>query len=487
MILTWLILLPLLGGIPAWMAGERRNVARWIALVILVVDLILALLLLGPRPGLGSWIMLVDQPWIPSLGIGFRLGIDGLSLLLVLLTIGLAIVSVVISWTEITTRSGFFHCNLLWTTAGVLGVFLSLDLFLFFFFWELMLVPMYFLIVLWGHERRLYAAIKFFLFTQGSGLLLLIAILALAFVHFSATGIFTFDYGALLGTRMNPTTEFWLMLGFFIAFTVKLPAFPFHTWLPDAHTEAPTAGSVLLAGILLKTGAYGLLRFVVPLFPDAALSFTPVAMILGVIGIFYGAILAFGQNDLKRLVAYSSVSHMGFVLVGVFAWNALALQGVIVQMLAHGISTGALFILVGALQERLHTRDMRQMGGLWAAMPRLAAIALFFAIASLGLPGLGNFLGEFMILLGGFSDHHWIIAVATFGVVWAAAYALLLVQRTFQGQPGSAMAPDLTSRHLAVMTVLILAIIGLGAYPQPVIDMATPGITFLTHGLEVIR
>jgi NADH-quinone oxidoreductase subunit M len=482
MILTWLILLPLLGGVLAWMAGGNRDLPRWIALAVLVLDLGLALACFGHEAGPGGWLLRLDRSWIPSLGIGFRLGLDGLSLLLILLTLGLAIVSVVISWTEIGERIGFFHCNLLWTTAGVLGVFLALDLFLFFFFWELMLVPMYFLIVLWGHERRLYAAIKFFLFTQGSGLLLLVAILALAFVHRAATDILTFDYFALLGTRMGATAGFWLMLGFFIAFAVKLPAFPVHTWLPDAHTEAPTAGSVLLAGILLKTGAYGLLRFVLPLFPEAAVRFAPVAMVLGVVGILYGAILAFAQNDLKRLVAYSSVSHMGFVLIGIFAWNALALQGVVVQMLAHGISTGALFILVGALQERLHTRDMRRMGGLWAVMPRLAAIALFFAIASLGLPGLGNFIGEFLILLGGFPGHRWIVVIATFGVVWAAAYALLLVQRAFQGQPGPALAPDLSVRHLAVMAVLMLAIIGLGIYPRPVIETAAPGIALLTHG-----
>ncbi|HEX3982646.1 MAG TPA: NADH-quinone oxidoreductase subunit M [Acidisoma sp.] len=488
MILLWLLLVPAVGGVLAWAAGAQHpDWPRWIALFVLAIDLVLALTLIGPAMSSGhaAWIASLDRPWIPQLGISFELDLDGLSLVLILLSIVLGLVSVVISWTEITDRVGLFHANLLWTTAGVIGVFLALDLFLFFFFWELMLVPMYFLIALWGHEHRFYAAIKFFIFTQGSGLVMLVAILVLVFVHQQTTGHFTFDYLALLGTKMSASTSFWLMLGFFLAFAVKLPAVPFHTWLPDAHTEAPTAGSVLLAGILLKTGAYGLLRFVVPLFPDAAHAFAPIAMALGVIGILYGALLAFGQNDMKRLVAYSSVSHMGFVLLGVFAWNALALQGVVVQMLAHGISTGALFILVGALQERIHTRDMRLMGGLWGTIPRLSAFGMVFAIASLGLPGLGNFIGEFLILLGSFHASVAFTVIAAGGLVAGAAYALLLVQRAFHGRasphPGEAKPIDLTAPHLAVMGLLLVAIIGLGLYPQPVFDQVAPGLAVLEH------
>jgi NADH-quinone oxidoreductase subunit M len=495
MILAWLLIIPAIGGVLACLPGARhKDGPRWIALLVLAIDLVLALTLIGPHlvssmpPGHTAWIATLDRPWIPQLGISFELDLDGLSLVLILLTILLGLASVVISWTEITDRVGLFHANLLWAVTGVIGVFLALDLFLFFFFWELMLVPMYFLIALWGHEHRFYAAIKFFIFTQGSGLLMLVAILVLVFIHQKATGQFTFDYLALLGTKMSPTTSFWLMLGFFIAFAVKLPAVPFHTWLPDAHTEAPTAGSVLLAGILLKTGAYGLLRFVVPLFPGAAHQFAPFAMALGVISILYAALLAFGQNDMKRLVAYSSVSHMGFVLLGVFAWNTLALQGVVLQMLAHGISTGALFILVGALQERIHTRDMRKMGGLWGTIPHLSAFGMVFAIASLGLPGLGNFIGEFLILLGSFQVSVVFTVIAACGLVAGAAYALLLVQRAFHGSfaadpaaphEGPTKPIDLTAPHLAVMAGLVLAIIALGLYPQPIFRQVAPGLAVL--------
>lgn len=299
----------------------------------------------------------------------------------------------------------------------------------------------------------------------------------------------TFDYFDLLGTALAPATGFWIMLGFFIAFAVKLPAFPFHTWLPDAHTEAPTAGSVILAGVLLKTGAYGLLRFVVPLFPQAAERFAPVAMWLGAIGILYGAVLAFAQSDMKRLVAYSSVSHMGFVLLGVFAWNALALQGVVVEMIAHGVSTGALFIVVGFIQERLHTRDLRRLGGLESDVPRLAALAMLFAIASLGLPGLGNFIGEFLILLGSFAVARPVTIVATLGLVTAVIYALALIQRALHGTSAEPRGPlrDLSARELSVLASLAAAIVWLGFYPQPLLGTASGGLANLSHATANLR
>jgi NADH-quinone oxidoreductase subunit M len=483
MILVWLIVIPLAGGLIGWVLdGGAARRARWIAAATMIAELALALWLwaryYGAAVSAGApWLVEFRRAWIPSLGISFQLGIDTLSLLLIVLTAFLGVLAVICSWTEIESRSGFFHFNLLWVLAGLVGVFSALDLFLFYFFWELMLVPMYFLIAIWGHERRIYASMKFFIFTQLSGLLMLVAILGLYFIHGNNTGNYTFDYRELLGTVLPAGTAMWLMLGFLIAFLVKLPAIPVHTWLPDAHTEAPTAGSVVLAGLLLKTGAYGLLRFVLPLFPQAAAAFGTVAMFLGAAGILYGALLAFGQGDLKRLVAYSSVSHMGFVLLGVFAWNELALQGAVIQMLCHGISTGALFILVGALQERTHTREMERLGGLWAVAPRMGGVAMLFALASLGLPGLGNFIGEFLILLGVYQVNAAAAAVAAVGLISGTIYSLWMVQRTFHGEMRrEERIADLSWREMAMFASLIAAIVWIGFYPQPLLSTAKPAL-----------
>ena len=361
-----------------------------------------------------------------------------------------------------------------------MGVFTSLDLFLFFFFWEVMLIPMYFLIAIWGHENKAYAAMKFFLFTQISGLVMLIAILALVLANANQTGALTFSYFDLLGHDLPENLSFLIMCGFFIAFIVKLPSFPFHPWLADAHTQAPTAASVLLAGILLKTGAYGLIRFTVPLFPEASLQIADTAMILGAVSIIYGALLAFAQTDFKRLVAYSSVSHMGFVLVGIYAWNEIAMQGAVMQMIAHGFSTAALFMIAGALQHRLHTRDMTQMGGLWHDMPRMGAIAMFFIIASLGMPGLGNFVGEFLVLLGAFAVSIPITIAAAIGLITGAIYALIAMQRVFQGEakPDRKLT-DFGAREMTAMIPLMIGLIWLGVYPQPVFDMVDPVLASL--------
>jgi NADH-quinone oxidoreductase subunit M len=491
-ILTWLILILLVGGLLAWFLGNRSSAgARWTALAALGLDLALGLVLWAWYPSQadfperGVWFVEGQWPWIPQFGISIHLAMDGLSLLLVLLTLFLGLMAVLASWSEIQERVGFFHLNLLWVLAGIVGVFLALDLFLFYFFWEMMLVPMYFLISIWGHENRVYAAIKFFIFTQASGLLMLLAILTLFFLHHQHSGIYTFDYIALLGTPMGPGVAMWLMLGFFMAFAVKLPAVPFHTWLPDAHTEAPTGGSVILAGLLLKTGAYGLLRFVIPLFPDAARSFAPMAMVLGVIGILYGAVLAFAQTDLKRLVAYTSISHLGFVLLGIFALREWALQGAVMQMICHGLSTGALFILAGVLQERLHTRDMGRMGGLWSTVPRLGGVGLFLAMASLGLPGLGNFVGELLVLVGAFQVNMWLAIVAAMGLVMATIYALRLVQRTFHGpNHGGWRVADLAARELAMMALMIASLVWLGLYPQPVLDTAHQPLSYVQRFVD---
>src|SRR5690606_6913289 len=346
---------------------------------------------------------------------------------------------------------------------------------------EVMLVPMYFLIAIWGHENRVYSALKFFIFTQASSLLMLASIVGLAYLHYASTGAWTFDYFDLLGTETAGDVAMLLMLGFFVAFAVKLPAVPLHTWLPDAHTDAPTAGSVILAGVLLKTGAYGLIRFVVPLFPAAAAELAPVAMALAVAGILYGAVLAFAQTDFKRLVAYTSVSHLGFVLLGVFAWNEAALQGAVMQMIAHGLSTGGLFLIAGSLQERLHTRDMRRMGGLWAALPTMGAIALFFAIASLGLPGLGNFVGEFLVLLGAFAASRTFAVLGALGLIAAVVYSLALIQRSFHGDLRTPLhAADFGRREMSYMAALIVLLVWLGVRPQPVLDTAAPALGALT-------
>ena len=482
MILVWLIVILMAGGLLAWLSKKVHPVLpRWIALLAVLVNFVMVVYIWLTTPGatLGAspWLQRYDLEWIPKWGISFSLALDGLSLLMLVLTFFLGLIAVAISWREIKTKTGFFHFNLLWVLAGITGVFLTMDLFLFYFFWEVMLIPMYFLIGIWGHENRNYAAYKFFIFTQASGLLMLLSILALYFIHGSETGTYTFNYFELLNTPLALGTTRLIMFGFLAAFLVKLPVVPFHSWLPDAHSQAPTAGSLILAGLLLKTGAYGLLRFVLPLFPAAAVEFAPWAMLLGVIGIIYGAILAYSQTDLKRLVAYTSVSHMGFVILGVFAFNEWALQGVVMQMITHGLSTGALFVIAGFLYDRLHTRDIQQMGGFWSRAPKLGVITMVFVMASLGLPGLGNFIAEFLTLVGAWQANNWLTIFATIGIVMATAYSLRIMQKVFyEPGPNTPFFPDLTAREMAVSLPMVAGILWLGLYPQPVLDLARPAI-----------
>jgi NADH-quinone oxidoreductase subunit M len=476
-------------AIPA--ARSRPAAARWTALAAMVAELALAMALWATRAHFhwggqpGNWLAELDWPWVAAWGIRFHLALDGLSLLMILLTAVLGLASVVISWRQISQRVGLFHLHLMLVLTGVVGVFLAVDLFLFYFFWELMLIPMYFLIELWGHEDSHRAAVKFFLFTQLGGLAMLLGILGLYFAHGAQSGQYTFDLLRLSKTSPAPAAAMLMMLGFFLGFAVKLPAFGLHPWLPDAHTQAPTAGSVILAGLLLKTGAYGLLRFAVPLFGQASREFAPVAMALGVAGILYGAVLAFAQSDLKRLVAYTSVSHLGFVLLGIYSFNALAVQGAIMQMICHGLSTGALFIIAGLIQDRLHTREMTDLGGLWAAAPQMGAAAMFFAMASLGLPGLGNFVGEFLVLLGAYKVNIALAAIATAGLVAATIYSIWLIQRTFHGPlPRKLTMPDLRVQELLVLLVMAVLLLWLGLYPQAVLDTSSATSAYVVADRE---
>jgi NADH-quinone oxidoreductase subunit M len=501
MILIWIVLIPIIGGLLCWQFEKfGLGVPRWIALLSMLLVMVLGLYLWSTGDYVLSEALLQQSDWqveyralwIERFGISFHLAIDGLSLPLIILSGLIGVMAVGCSWSEIQRNVGFFHLCLLWSLGGVIGVFLAIDLFLFFFFWEVMLVPTYFLIALWGHRSsdgkrdRLYAANKFFIFTQASGLLMLLAILGLVWVHYHATGVFTFDYEALRHTPMSFEVEYILMLGFFIAFAVKLPVLPFHSWLPDAHSQAPTAGSVDLAGLLLKTAAYGLFRFLLPIFPEASHSFAPIAMGLGVAGIIYGAMMAFVQTDIKRLIAYTSVSHMGFVLIGVFSGSILAMQGVMVQMIAHGISASALFILCGMLYERLHTRDMRLMGGLWGKMSYLPFMTLFFVAASLGLPGLGNFVGEFLILIGTYSVSPVITILASTGLILSAVYSLVMIQKAFYG-PARSEDPvaDLSLREFGLMLTLMVALLWIGLYPQPLLNISAESLGAIKYMSDV--
>jgi len=427
-----------------------------------------------------------DYDWIHSIGARYTVGVDGLSFVLVMLTTALGAIAILSSWTAINTRVKEYYILLLLLQTGMLGVFMSMDFFLFYVFWEVMLVPMYFLIGVWGSDRRLYAAIKFFLYTLVGSVLMLLAILTMYFDHAALQhGSYTFSIPALLETmKLLPAgTQQWLFWGLFFAFAIKVPMFPFHTWLPDAHTEAPTAGSVILAGVLLKMGTYGFLRFSVPMLPEATKEYAWLMMVVSVIAIIYGALVCMMQKDMKRLIAYSSVSHMGFCTLGIFALTPMGIQGSILQQLNHGISTGALFLIVGVLYERRHTRLISEFGGLSTPMPNYATIYLIITLSSLGMPLLNGFIGEFLILRGtfevtGFGGHHladgrYFAAWAVAGIVLGAAYLLWLYQRVMFGKvtnPANEKLPDLNVREWACLLPLVAAALWIGIYPAPVLQ-----------------
>jgi NADH-quinone oxidoreductase subunit M len=475
-LLSILIFLPAIGALALlFLRSDDHEWIRRLAFAVSLAEFILSLWWLLRGVPLGStgysleeihkWIALGPHGSATQTYINYHLGADGISLFLVILTTFLTVVSILCSWSSIQKRVKEFFIAILLLEVGVVGVFLSLDLFLFFLFWEVMLIPMYLLIGIWGHDRRIYAAVKFILYTMAGSILMLVGILWL----YNATG--TFDLPSIqqalqTGALVLPRgTETLLFLAFFVAFAIKVPLFPFHTWLPDAHVEAPTAGSVMLAGVLLKMGTYGMIRFCLPLFPDASHRFAPAIAVLAIIGIIYGALVALVQPNLKKLVAYSSVSHLGFVVLGIFAFHQISMQGAVFQMLAHGISTGGLFLLVGMLYDRRHTFEMSQFGGLATPMPRLAAFFLFVALSSLGLPMLNGFVGEFLILLGTYQVHwNWAAWAAT-GVILSACYLLWSYQRVFFGEitvEKNRTLPDVSARERWILITMAVVTLWMG-------------------------
>jgi len=465
--LTIVIFGLLICGCLAWtMEGFKQNSAKWITLASFIIfSLFFAFSISTSSTNFADLQVLARLPWISSLNIEYALALDYLSITLITLTLFLAVICVLVSWQEIQEKQGFYYFNLLATIAGIIGVFSAVDLFLFFFFWEVMLLPMTAIIAIWGHENRHFAAIKFFIFTQVSSLLMLVAIIATAYFYQQQIGVLSFFYQDWLRLDIPLELASYLMLGFFIAFAVKLPSVPVHSWLPDAHTQAPTAGSVLLAGVLLKTGAYGLIRFVIFLFPQASQNFAPIAGILAVVSILYGAKMAFAQTDFKRLIAYSSISHMGFVMLALFAFNAVAYQGAIVTMVAHGLSSAALFSLAGMIYNRIHSRNLNDMGGFWQSAPRMGGFALAFAGAAFGLPGLANFVGEFMSLVGAYQHYPVLVMLAALGLIGSAIYGMTLFQSSFQGAPTTDII-DLSGRELIITGSLLLMLLIIGLYPN---------------------
>jgi NADH-quinone oxidoreductase subunit M len=471
-ILSLLIFFPILGAIVLlFINKENGRGLRWVTLIFSLIEFIFSLPLFFAFDSKTAAMQFVENYWwIQSYGISYKLGIDGISLLLVLLTTFLTILCILCSWTAITSRVKEFMISFLFLETGMIGALVALDLILFYVFWEVMLIPMYLLIGVWGDpKRRIYAAIKFFLFTMAGSVLMLVAILALYFLNQKATGVSTFDVLELYKLGLPAGTQYWLFGAFALAFAIKVPMFPFHTWLPDAHTEAPTAGSVILAGVLLKMGTYGFIRFAIPLFPNAAFDLMPLVSVLAIIGIIYGALVSMMQPDLKRLVAFSSVSHLGYVMLGMFAFNMQGIQGSIYQMLNHGISTGSLFLIVGMIYERRHTRLIADFGGLSKVMPIYAVFFMIVTLSSIGLPGTNGFVGELLILLGAFQSNIVYGVLAATGVVLGAAYMLWMFQRVMFGKitrPENEKLKDLNAREITILVPMVILIFLMGIYPK---------------------
>jgi NADH-quinone oxidoreductase subunit M len=491
-LLTVLVFLPTVAALLLLLFPERRSrEAKIFALAASLAELGLSIPLWTRFNVVSGGFQFVEKAdWIPALGISYIVGIDGISLVLVLLTTVLTPVSLLYSLTHVEKSARAFSIAFLVLETGVIGTLVALDLALFYVFWEVMLVPMYFIIGIWGGSRRIYAAMKFFLFTMAGSLLMFLAILYLAIRHHAESGRWSFLLADLaLVSYPTMAIETVLFLAFALAFAIKVPVFPLHTWLPDAHTEAPTAGSIILAGILLKLGVYGYLRFALPLFPDAATRFAPWLGVLGVIGVVYGALVAYAQKDMKRLVAYSSVSHLGLVVIGIGAFTGAALTGAVLQMVNHGLSTGALFLLVGVLYERTHTREIADYGGIAGVVPITTGLFLVATFSSIGLPGLNGFVGEFLILLGTWtSDHRWWAVAAATGVVLSAIYMLSLVQRVFWGpltREENRRIPEIRGTELVAAGVLVLLMIWIGVRPNYFLDRLRPSVEEIRRSVEL--
>ncbi len=471
-LLSVLIGLPLVGAAALlFLPREGHRTIRNVTFLFTLAEFLLSLLVVARfESGTAAMQLVESVPWIPRYGIGYIVGVDGISLWLLMLTTFIMPITILSAYSSVQKHVKEFMVFMLILATAMVGVFVATDLFLFYVFWEMVLIPMYFLIGVWGGERRIYAAIKFFLYTFVGSVLMLVAILALYFHHYAVTGTYTTDLVKLYSLTIPVKMQFWLFAAFFLAFAFKVPMFPFHTWLPDAHTEAPTAGSVILAAVLLKMGTYGFLRFAMALFPVAASDFTPLIVTLAVIGILYGALVAMVQKDVKRLVAYSSVAHLGFVMLGLFALNLQGIEGGILQMINHGVSTGALFLVVGIIYERRHTRLISEFGGLSRVLPVFAFCFMVITLSSIGLPGTNGFVGEFLIMLGAFRTHMWHTAVAATGVIFAAVYMLWMFQRVMYGkvtQEENLRLEDMNGREVAYMLPLLLLVFWIGVYPQP--------------------
>src|ERR1051325_11450006 len=473
MMLTISWLLPLVGALVLLFIpngdGRRDSLIRWLSLVVSLAVFAVTMAIWFAFDATSAEFQMVERhAWIPAFGIDYYIGIDGISLLLVVLTGFLTPIALLSSWEGVEKNVKEFSMFILALEAAMIGVFLSLDLFLFYVFWDAMLIPMYFLIGIWGYDRRIYAAVKFMLYTMAGSVLMLVAILGLAWMHSDATGSYSFDLLKLYTLQIAPETQRWFFLAFTLAFAIKVPLFPFHTWLPDAHVQAPTAGSVILAGVLLKMGTYGLVRFAFPLFPMAAAEFAPWLALLATIGIIYGALVAMVQPDMKKLVAYSSVSHLGFVVLGICAMNVQGIQGGVYQMLAHGVSTGGLFFLVGMLSDRRHTRAISAFGGLKNVVPRLTAASLIITLASIGMPALNGFIGEFLIMLGAFRWNPRFVVAAGLGVILSAVYMLWMFQRVYYGpvtDSHNADMPDMKAHEWAGIAPLCAMALFMGIAP----------------------